>query len=99
MRYSISEDVSFEEATPRGLLTVAFKAGEIDAEPGSDEQYAIEYVLIPNGMAAVVPEGTAPIVKTKRARKPKLEAPVAPAPADPPAAPVAPDAVPFIPAT
>lgn len=96
MRYSISEDVSFEEATPRGLLHVAFKAGEIEVEPGSDEQYAIEYVLIPAGIAAAVPEVTPPAVKTKRPAKAKTEAPAAPVVVDPPAAP---DAVPFIPAT
>lgn len=98
MRYSISEDVSFEEATPRGLLHVAFKAGEIDAEPGSDEQYAIEYVLIPSGVAKAVTD--APPALAKRTRKPKVDAPAAPVePAAAPAAPVPADAVPFIPAT
>lgn len=98
-RYSITEDVSFEEATPRGLLSVAFKAGEVDAEPGSDEQYAIEYVLIPMGVAAPVADAPPAAPKTKR--KPKaapVTEPAAPAaPADPPAAPAAaPD---FIPAS
>lgn len=65
MRYSISEDVSFEEATPRGLLRVAFKAGEVDVEPGSDEQYAIEYVLIPAGYAEPVSEKPKPKSKAK----------------------------------
>lgn len=100
-RYSISEDVSFEEATPRGLLHVEFKAGEVDVEPGSDEQYALEYVLIPASLASVIPEGTPPAVKPKRPRKPKVEAPVAPAaPAviDPPA-PAPADAAPFTPAS
>lgn len=74
MRYSISEPVSFEEATPRGLLKVQFDEGVVGPEDGSDEQYAIEYVLIPAGIAEPVSE---PTKRKAKAEKDAEKAPVA----------------------
>lgn len=74
VRYVISEPVSYQEATPRGLLEGSFEAGPVEVETGSDEHFIIEYVLIPDGYAALSDE------------QPTTE-PIAPpaAPVDPPA--------------
>lgn len=52
MKYVVSEDVHFEEATPRGFLAVDIPAGEIEPGDDSDERFVIEHKLIPDGLAA-----------------------------------------------
>lgn len=54
MRYSIPEGVHFEEATPRGLMTEDFAAGEVELADDSDARFVIEHRLIPAGLATRV---------------------------------------------
>lgn len=70
MRYVISEPVSYQEATPRGILEGTFEAGPIEVEPGSDEHFIVEYVLIPDGLAVPATAKT-PKAKTKADEAPK----------------------------
>lgn len=54
MRYSVPDPIHFEEATPRGLLTIDFAAGECEPEDDSDERFVLEHRLIPDGLASRV---------------------------------------------
>lgn len=87
MKYVVSEDVHFEEATPRGFLAVDIPAGEIEPGDDSDERFVLEHKLIPDGLAAraETPAPVAPVPAAPEASAPAAE--VAPeVPADTPAA-------------
>lgn len=94
MRYSISDDVSFQEATPRGILAASFRAGEVEPGDDSDERFIIETRLIPAGIAERVgkADNYSPGALPAQAEEPESEAPAAPA-ASPDASPDAPPAI------
>ena len=51
MRFVLPLAVSYQEATPRGLVSFEFPAGSIEPADDSDERFVIEHRLVPAGLA------------------------------------------------
>jgi hypothetical protein len=54
MRYRVDAPLKIERATPAGLESHEFDAGEVEVADDSDERYALEYIALPAGVAARV---------------------------------------------
>jgi hypothetical protein len=51
MRYRFPDQTKIERATPAGLETLEFEAGEIEIDDDSDERLTLEIVAVSTGVA------------------------------------------------